>query len=91
MSLASAQAPARPLTLLDDEALIRQCLQGSDEAWGNLIDKYKNLIFSIPIKVGLSQDDAGEIFQIVCAELVKQLGILLALVRGRAAWRAGTA
>lgn len=73
MSLASAQAPARPLTLLDDEALIRQCLQGSDEAWGNLIDKYKNLIFSIPIKVGLSQDDAGEIFQIVCAELVKQL------------------
>ena len=73
MSLASAQAPVRPLALLDDEALIRQCLQGSDEAWGNLIDKYKNLIFSIPIKVGLSQDDAGEVFQIVCAELVKQL------------------
>jgi|SRR5215468_6898616 len=76
MSLASAQAPAQPVALFDDEALIRQCLQGSDEAWGNLIDKYKNLIFSIPIKVGLSQDDASEVFQFVCAELVKQLSNL---------------
>jgi RNA polymerase sigma factor (sigma-70 family) len=73
MSLASAQAPQRPNTLFDDEALIRECLKGSEEAWGNLVDKYKNLIFSIPIKVGLSQDDASEVFQIVCAELVKQL------------------
>jgi RNA polymerase sigma factor (sigma-70 family) len=73
MSLASAQAPQRPNTLFDDEALIRECLKGSEEAWSNLVDKYKNLIFSIPIKVGLSQDDASEVFQIVCAELVKQL------------------
>ena len=72
MSLASAQAPQRPNTLFDDEALIRECLKGNEEAWGNLVDKYKNLIFSIPIKVGLSQDDASEVFQIVCAELVKQ-------------------
>jgi len=76
MSLASAQAPQRPNTLFDDEALIRECLKGNEEAWGNLVDKYKNLIFSIPIKVGLSQDDASEVFQIVCAELVKQLANL---------------
>ena len=73
MSLASAQAPQRPATLFDDEALIRECLKGNEQAWGNLIDKYKNLIFSIPIKVGLSQDDASEVFQMVCTELVKQL------------------
>jgi RNA polymerase sigma factor (sigma-70 family) len=73
MSLASAQAPQRPATLFDDEALIRECLKGNEQAWGNLIDKYKNLIFSIPVKVGLSQDDASEVFQMVCAELVKQL------------------
>src|SRR5215510_8766088 len=73
MSLASAHAPQRPATLFDDEALIRECLQGNEQAWGNLIDKYKNLIFSIPIKIGLSQDDASEVFQMVCAELVKQL------------------
>src|SRR5690242_11203097 len=76
MSLASAEAPARPATLFDDEALVRQCLEGSEEAWGNLIEKYKNLIFSIPVKVGLSQDDATEVFQMVCAELVKQLSNL---------------
>jgi RNA polymerase sigma factor (sigma-70 family) len=73
MSLASAHAPQRPATLFDDEALIRECLQGNEQAWGNLIDKYKNLIFSIPIKIGLSHDDASEVFQMVCAELVKQL------------------
>jgi RNA polymerase sigma factor (sigma-70 family) len=76
MSPASAEAPVRPTALFDDEALVRQCLEGSEEAWGNLIDKYKNLIFSIPVKVGLSQDDSSEVFQMVCAELVKQLANL---------------
>jgi RNA polymerase sigma factor (sigma-70 family) len=76
MSLASAEAPARPTALFDDEALVRQCLDGSEEAWGNLIEKYKNLIFSIPVKAGLSQDDATEVFQMVCAELVQQLSNL---------------
>ena len=56
-----------------DEELCRECLRGNEEAWSGLIDKYKNLIFSIPIKYGLSREDAGEIFQAVCFELVSQL------------------
>ncbi len=56
-----------------DEQLCRRCLRGDEAAWSALIDKYKNLIFSIPIKYGLSRDDAGEIFQAVCFELVSEL------------------
>jgi RNA polymerase sigma factor (sigma-70 family) len=56
-----------------DKRLVQQCLKGSEEAWAELISRYKNLIYSIPIKLGFSQDDASDIFQGVCAELISQL------------------
>jgi len=56
-----------------DDRLVRECLNGSEEAWSALIEKYKNLIFSIPIKSGLSPEDASEIFQEVCLALLSEL------------------
>ena len=56
-----------------DARLVRECLQGSEAAWSALVDKYKNLIFSIPIKYGFSADDAAEIFQSVCVEMLSEL------------------
>lgn len=56
-----------------DEELVRGCLEGSSEAWSELIDKYKNLIFSVPIKYGFSQEEAADIFQDVCLGLLSQL------------------
>jgi RNA polymerase sigma factor (sigma-70 family) len=56
-----------------DPRLVRECLNGNEEAWSALIDKYKNLIFSIPIKYGFSADDATDVFQSVCLELLSQL------------------
>jgi len=56
-----------------DERLVRECLHGNDEAWSELIDKYKNLIYSIPLKHGIPPDAAGEIFQQVCFELLTAL------------------
>jgi RNA polymerase sigma factor (sigma-70 family) len=56
-----------------DEFLVRECLRGKEEAWSSLIDKYKNLVFSIPLKHGLSIDDATDIFQAVCLALVSEL------------------
>jgi len=54
---------------LSDERLVRSCRKGDEAAWSALIDRYKNLIFSIPIKFGLSREDAAEVFQAVCVEL----------------------
>jgi RNA polymerase sigma factor (sigma-70 family) len=56
-----------------DSRLVRECIKGNEEAWSALLDKYKNLIFSIPIKYGFSADDATDIFQSVCLELLSQL------------------
>jgi RNA polymerase sigma factor (sigma-70 family) len=59
-----------------DTRLVQECLQGSEVAWSALIEKYKNLIFSIPIKYGFSPDDASDIFQGVCTEMLAELAKL---------------
>jgi len=41
-----------------------------------LIDKYKNLIYSIPLKYHASPEDAADIFQSVCLELFSHLSQL---------------
>lgn len=56
-----------------DERLIRACLKGDEGAWKALIQKYKNLIFSIPVKYGAGRDDAADIFQAVCLEVFSEL------------------
>jgi RNA polymerase sigma factor (sigma-70 family) len=56
--------------LWPDELLVRECCKGNQAAWSALIDKYKNLIFSIPIKFGLSREDAADVFQAVCVDLL---------------------
>ena len=57
----------------DDARLIKGCLLGSETAWSELVSKYKNLIFSIPVKYGLSREDAADIFQAVCLDLLNDL------------------
>ena len=56
-----------------EDRLVRECCAGNQAAWSALIEKYKNLIFSIPIKFGLSREDAADVFQAVCADLVAGL------------------
>jgi len=55
---------------------VRDCVSGKPEAWSELVDKYKNLIFSVPIKHGFSRDDAADIFQEVCLGLLTELQTL---------------
>jgi len=69
-SAAKAQLdPGKPSS---DERLIARCRKGDEQAWSDLIEKYKNLIYSIPIKFGL-YDDAADIFQAVCVNLITEL------------------
>jgi RNA polymerase sigma factor (sigma-70 family) len=71
-----AKAPTEQKIHRSDARLVRECLKGNEDAWSTLIDKYKNLIFSIPIKYGFSTDEAAEIFQGVCLELLRDLPTL---------------
>src|SRR5882762_9722863 len=56
-----------------NEQLVRECCKGNEAAWSALIEKYKNLIFSVPIKFGLPREDAADIFQAVCLDLLSDL------------------
>lgn len=60
-------------TAAEDEKLVQDCLNGDENAWNKLIDKYKRLIYSVPVKYGLSPDDAADIFQNVCVDLFQNL------------------
>jgi len=71
---------ARTLPALDDARaawpdarVVSECIGGSEEAWRALIFRYKNLIFSIPVKYGFSTDDSTDIFQAVCLDLLSEL------------------
>jgi RNA polymerase sigma factor (sigma-70 family) len=57
----------------DDTRLVKECLAGKEEAWSLLIDKYKALIYSIPVKYGLPPHEAADVFQSTCMELLTGL------------------
>lgn len=60
----------------EDARLVTACLQGDQQAWEALIDKYKRLIYSIPFKYGAAPEDAADVFQSVCIEVFNSLGQL---------------
>lgn len=59
-----------------DARLVRECLNGNEQAWSALIDKYKKLIYSIPVKWNLPPEEANDIFQSVCVDLYTELSKL---------------
>lgn len=60
----------------DDTTLVQACLDGNESAWDTLIDRYSRLIYSIPLRYGVSQALADEIFQETCLIMLEKLGTL---------------
>jgi len=56
-----------------DDELVRECINGNQLAWAVLVEKYKNLVYSIPSKYQLPREDAADIFQYVWTELYRNL------------------
>jgi len=56
-----------------DEELVAGCLEGDQQAWTMLVDRYKNLVYSIPLKYRMSPEDAADVFQAVWADLYAEL------------------
>lgn len=69
-----ALSPAkRPVGEWTDARLVKECIRGNEDAWAALIDKYKALIYSIPVKYQLQPQEAADVFQAVCMELLTRL------------------
>jgi RNA polymerase sigma factor (sigma-70 family) len=56
-----------------DESLVLACRQGEAEAWEALINRYQRLIYTIPRRAGLDEDQAAEVFQRTFARLLENL------------------
>lgn len=72
MSLLTRAVLERPAVRTDHD-LVSACLAGDEGAWSDLIDRYKRLIYSIPLKYGLPPQDAADLFQAVCLDLLSEL------------------
>jgi RNA polymerase sigma factor (sigma-70 family) len=79
-----------------DRGLIRRCRQGNAGAWRQLLKKYERLVYSIPLRYGLSRDEAADIAQITFTILIQsldglpedsRLGPWLVTVARRHTWR----
>jgi RNA polymerase sigma factor (sigma-70 family) len=73
VSPVSADNEQQAARVTSDAALVKQCLAGKEEAWAQLIDKYKALIYSVPVRYGLPPQEAADVFQGTCMELLKRL------------------
>jgi RNA polymerase sigma factor (sigma-70 family) len=79
-----------------DKELIQACREGDSWAWKHLLNKYEGLVYSIPLRYGLSRDDAADIAQITFTILIQsldglaedsRLGPWLVTVARRHTWR----
>jgi RNA polymerase sigma factor (sigma-70 family) len=56
-----------------DENLVHACRRGEGNAWDVLVHRYQRLIYTIPRRAGLDEDQAAEVFQRTFARLLENL------------------
>jgi RNA polymerase sigma factor (sigma-70 family) len=69
---ASFEFPASDVRRSDAE-LLKRCKKGDQPAWNELIDRYQRLIFAIPRREGLTDEQAEDVFQDVFMTLFEKL------------------
>lgn len=56
-----------------DASLVKRCKKGDQTAWNTLVERYQRLIFAIPRRAGLSEEQAADVFQEVFLTLVEKI------------------
>jgi RNA polymerase sigma factor (sigma-70 family) len=56
-----------------DKQLLLACRRGDEAAWEAVINRYQRLIYTIPRRAGLDEDQAADIFQEVFTTLFEKL------------------
>lgn len=57
----------------DVERLVARCRKQDSEAWAKLVTEFQALVYSIPRRYGLGEDDAADVFQNTFQALFKNL------------------
>src|SRR5688572_15017107 len=56
-----------------DADLVRQCRLGDQAAWDALVARYQRLIYAVPRRAGLSEEQAADVFQEVFVTLFEKI------------------
>jgi RNA polymerase sigma factor (sigma-70 family) len=56
-----------------DKELLLSCRRGDESSWQALVDRYQRLIYAIPRRAGLNEDQAGDVFQEVFVTLFEKM------------------
>lgn len=62
-----------PDSTVSDERLIAKCLRADESAWSDLVDRYKNYVYSIIVRTGIDAGPAADIFQYIWLDVCKDL------------------
>lgn len=56
-----------------DAQLIKRCRKGDQTAWDELVERYQRLIYAIPRRAGLTDEQASDVFQDVFLTLFQKI------------------
>jgi RNA polymerase sigma factor (sigma-70 family) len=56
-----------------DAELVQRCRAGQQAAWNTLVRRYQRLIYTVPRRAGLSEDQAADVFQVVFGRFFEHL------------------
>lgn len=59
-----------------DADIVLACRSGDQSAWDTLVDRYERLIFTIPRRAGLTEEQSADVFQEVFLTLVQKIGAI---------------
>ncbi len=59
-----------------DAELFIECKNGSKKAWEALIRRFQRLIYTIPRRAGLGEDQAADVFQVVFSRAFENLHLI---------------
>lgn len=56
-----------------DKELVIACRQGNESSWATLVDRYQRLVYAVPRRAGLNEDQVSEVFQEVFVTLFEKM------------------
>lgn len=56
-----------------DGDLLSACTEGESWAWNALVERYQGLVYSIPLRANLTQEDAEDVFQMVFSRMLRYM------------------
>jgi RNA polymerase sigma factor (sigma-70 family) len=87
---ARARLRREQLEKLPDAELAGLCVAGDERAWEVLVRRYRRLVYAVPNRAGLREDQVEDVFHQTFAKLAERIGSIRDLERIRA-WIVTTA